>query len=87
MTVFGVAMGAGAASGDCGGDQGCGLRWSVSHGWRWIHYQHMDIAEEREHLQKRCRYSTDLFGKPPTGWYTGRDSPNTRQLGGGARRL
>jgi peptidoglycan/xylan/chitin deacetylase (PgdA/CDA1 family) len=23
---------------------------------------------------------TDLFGKPPTGWYTGRDSPNTRQL-------
>ena len=28
----------------------------VSHGWRWIHYQHMDIAEEREHLQKRCRY-------------------------------
>ncbi len=28
----------------------------VSHGWRWIHYQHMDIAEERAHLQKRCRY-------------------------------
>ncbi len=27
----------------------------VSHGWRWIHYQHMDIAEERAHLQKRCR--------------------------------
>ncbi|UNA34027.1 polysaccharide deacetylase family protein [Klebsiella pneumoniae subsp. pneumoniae] len=23
----------------------------VSHGWRWIHYQHMDIAEERAHLQ------------------------------------
>lgn len=21
-----------------------------------------------------------MFGKPPTGWYTGRDSPNTRQL-------
>ena len=22
----------------------------------------------------------DLFGKAPTGWYTGRDSPNTRRL-------
>ncbi len=52
----------------------------VSHGWRWIHYQHMDIAEEREHLQKAVQVLTDLFGKPPTGWYTGRDSPNTRQL-------
>ncbi|HBQ4904279.1 TPA: allantoinase PuuE [Klebsiella pneumoniae] len=52
----------------------------VSHGWRWIHYQHMDIAEEREHLRKAVQVLTDLFGKPPTGWYTGRDSPNTRQL-------
>ena len=52
----------------------------VSHGWRWIHYQHMDIAEERAHLQKAVQVLTDLFGKPPTGWYTGRDSPNTRQL-------
>lgn len=52
----------------------------VSHGWRWIHYQHMDIAEEREHLHKAVQVLTDLFGKPPTGWYTGRDSPNTRQL-------
>ena len=52
----------------------------VSHGWRWIHYQHMDIAEEREHLQKAVQVLTDLFGKPPTGWYTGRDSPNTARL-------
>ncbi|MCF8579363.1 allantoinase PuuE [Enterobacter ludwigii] len=52
----------------------------VSHGWRWIHYQNMDISQEREHLQKAVHVLTDLFGKPPTGWYTGRDSPNTRQL-------
>jgi allantoinase len=77
LTVFGVAMA--LAPGDCGGDQGCAITmWS--HGWRWIHYQHMDIAEEREHLQKAVQVLTDLFGKPPTGWYTGRDSPNTRQL-------
>jgi allantoinase len=52
----------------------------VSHGWRWIHYQHMDIDMEREHLHKAVHVLTDLFGKPPTGWYTGRDSPNTRRL-------
>lgn len=40
----------------------------VSHGWRWIHYQHMDIAEEREHLQKAVQVLTDLFGnRPPAG--------------------
>ncbi len=52
----------------------------VSHGWRWIHYQNMDINQEREHLHKAVHVLTDLFGKPPAGWYTGRDSPNTRQL-------
>ena len=52
----------------------------VSHGWRWIHYQNMDISQEREHLHKAVHVLTDMFGKPPTGWYTGRDSPNTRQL-------
>ena len=51
----------------------------VSHGWRWIHYQNMDI-NRREHLHKAVHVLTDLFGKPPAGWYTGRDSPNTRQL-------
>lgn len=52
----------------------------VSHGWRWIHYQNMPIEQEREHLHKAVQVLTDLFGKPPTGWYTGRDSPHTRQL-------
>lgn len=35
---------------------------------------------EREHLHKAVHVLTDLFGKPPTGWYTGQDSPNTRRL-------
>ena len=34
------------------------------------------ILPRREHLQKAVQVLTDLFGKPPTGWYTGRDSPN-----------
>ncbi|WP_343464149.1 allantoinase PuuE [Pantoea sp.] len=52
----------------------------VSHGWRWIHYQAMDAKTERQHMQQAVDVLTDLFDKAPTGWYTGRDSPNTRRL-------
>ncbi|PWC17838.1 allantoinase PuuE [Brenneria corticis] len=52
----------------------------VSHGWRWIHYQGMDEETERRHMQKAIDIFVDLFGRAPTGWYTGRDSPNTRRL-------
>ncbi|EMH4164317.1 allantoinase PuuE [Pluralibacter gergoviae] len=52
----------------------------VSHGWRWIHYQHLDIQTERQHMQQAVEVLTALFGKKPLGWYTGRDSPNTRKL-------
>ena len=52
----------------------------ASHGWRWIHYQDMDIDTERQHLQQAVEVHTRLTGAPPLGWYTGRDSPNTRQL-------
>lgn len=52
----------------------------VSHGWRWIHYQHLDAATERQHMHQAIEILTDLFGSRPLGWYTGRDSPNTRRL-------
>ncbi len=52
----------------------------ASHGWRWIHYQDMDIDTEREHLRRAVEIHTALTGAPPLGWYTGRDSPNTRRL-------
>lgn len=52
----------------------------ASHGWRWIHYQDMDIDTERQHLQQAVEVHTRLTGAPPLGWYTGRDSPNTRRL-------
>ena len=49
------------------------------HGWRWIHYQHMDEATEREHM--RLALTPHRADRPaPAGWYTGRDSPNTRRL-------
>jgi putative urate catabolism protein len=52
----------------------------ASHGWRWIHYQDMDPAIEREHLERAVAIHRELTGSAPLGWYTGRDSPNTRRL-------
>ncbi|HNK20083.1 MAG TPA: allantoinase PuuE, partial [Piscinibacter sp.] len=50
------------------------------HGWRWIHYQTMDEAQEREHMRIGMEIIQRLTGERPLGWYTGRDSPNTRRL-------
>jgi putative urate catabolism protein len=79
LTVFGVAMalernpGAVAAIMEAG--------WEIcSHGWRWIHYQNVDEATEREHIRLAVESIRRLTGEAPLGWYTGRDSPNTRRL-------
>ena len=50
------------------------------HGWRWINYQQVDEASEREHMAIGMDILTRLTGERPLGWYTGRDSPNTRRL-------
>ncbi len=50
------------------------------HGLRWIHYQDVPEDIEREHMQQALAILTELTGQPPLGWYTGRDSPNTRRL-------
>jgi len=52
----------------------------ASHGWRWIDHQMMPIEEERAHLQRAIKTIEALTGQRPLGWYTGRDSPNTRAL-------
>ncbi len=53
----------------------------ASHSWRWIHYQDMDEATEREHIAAATRIIRELTGgRWPLGWYTGRDSPNTKRL-------
>ena len=52
----------------------------ASHGWRWISYQQVDAATEREHVARAVDSIRRLTGKAPEGWYTGRDSPNTRRL-------
>jgi allantoinase len=52
----------------------------ASHGWRWINYQQVDEATEREHMRLAIEAIEKLTGERPLGWYTGRDSPNTRRL-------
>ena len=50
------------------------------HGLRWIHYQEVNEIVEKEHMQQALDILKGLTGIPPQGWYTGRDSPNTRRL-------
>ncbi|WP_434783495.1 allantoinase PuuE [Mangrovimicrobium sediminis] len=55
--------------------------WEIAcHGLRWISYQDMPEATEREHIREAIALHTELTGARPLGWYTGRDSPNTRRL-------
>lgn len=50
------------------------------HGYRWIHYQSVPEDVERDHMQRCVEIVRSLVGEHPHGWYTGRDSPNTRRL-------
>src|SRR5271169_4548032 len=52
----------------------------AAHGLRWISYQQVDEDTERAHLAETVAIFRELTGEAPLGWYTGRDSPNTRRL-------
>ena len=79
LTVFGVSMALErhpeltAAFKELGHEIAC-------HGWRWIHYQGIDEATEREHMRLGMEVIEKLTGERALGWYTGRDSPRTRRL-------
>jgi allantoinase len=79
LTIFGVSMAlkrhpeAVAAFRELGHEIAC-------HGLRWISYQHIDEATERAHMQEAVQIIREMTGEAPLGWYTGRDSPNTRRL-------
>jgi putative urate catabolism protein len=79
LTVFGVGMAlarcpdVAAAFVELGHEVAC-------HGWRWISYQNVDEATEREHMRLGVAAVQAATGTRPLGWYTGRDSPNTRRL-------
>ncbi len=80
LTVFGVSMALHrnpdlvAAFLEQGHEIAC-------HGWRWIHHQFMSEARERQHIKLGTEIIRDMTdGQWPLGWYTGRDSPNTKRL-------
>ncbi|MDF2797631.1 MAG: hypothetical protein K0R85_375 [Devosia sp.] len=50
------------------------------HGLRWIQHAEMPIEVERAQIAEAIRIHQEVTGSRPTGWYTGRMSPNTRQL-------
>jgi len=52
----------------------------ASHGYRWIDYQTMPEDEEREQMRLAIQAIERTTGSRPLGWYTGRNSPNTRRL-------
>jgi putative urate catabolism protein len=55
--------------------------WEIaSHGYRWIDYQFVPEAIEREHIARAIDIQTRLTGQRPLGWYQGRTSPNTARL-------
>lgn len=55
--------------------------WEVaSHGLRWIDYQTVPEAVERDHVARAVALHTRLTGERPLGWYQGRTSPNTARI-------
>ena len=55
--------------------------WEMAtHGYRWIDYQYVAEAVEREHIATAVAIHTQTAGTRPLGWYQGRCSPNTRRL-------
>lgn len=79
LTVFGVAMA--LQRNPAAVEAMLNADWEIaSHALRWIDYQHMPIEQEREHMQQAIEIHTEVTGSRPLGWYTGRDSPNTRSL-------
>jgi len=79
LTVFGVAMAMQRNPLAVEAMQKSG--WEIaSHGYRWINYQYVPEALEREHMQRAIEIQTAITGARPLGWYTGRTSPNTSRL-------
>ncbi|MBN9355953.1 MAG: allantoinase PuuE [Herbaspirillum huttiense] len=79
MTIFGVATALQRSPEVTQAFQELGHEIAC-HGLKWIHYQNMDIETERAHMKEAVQIFRELTGSAPLGWYTGRDSPNTRQL-------
>jgi allantoinase len=79
ITVFGVGMALEKNPEICKAIKEAGYE-VASHGWRWIDYQNIKKSEEKKHMKLAIQTHKRIFGVRPNGWYTGRCSPNTRDL-------
>ena len=79
VTVFGVAMALERNPDAVAAMQAA--NWEIaSHGYRWIDYQNIDEATEREHLRQALEIHERVTGSRPAGWYLGRCGPNSHRI-------
>ena len=79
ITIFGVAMALERNPEVCKAIKN-GNYEVACHGWRWIDYQNVKKSTEKKDMKLAIKTIKKIFGKRPLGWYTGRCSPNTRDL-------
>ena len=79
VTVFGVAMALQRNPDAVAAMQAA--NWEIaSHGYRWIDYQFIDEATEREHFGLALNIHEEATGERPAGWYLGRCSPASHRI-------
>ena len=79
ITIFGVGMALKKNMDVCNAIKRANYE-VASHGWRWIDYQKVSKNVEKKHMKLAINSIKNIFGNRPLGWYTGRNSPNTRDL-------
>ena len=79
VTIFGVAMALERNPEVCNAIKN-GNYEIACHGWRWIDYQNVKKSVEKKDMKLAIKTIKKNFGERPLGWYTGRCSPNTRDL-------
>ena len=79
ITIFGVAMAFERNPEVCEAIKN-GNYEVACHGWRWIDYQNVKKSTEKKDMKLAIKSIKKIFGERPLGWYTGRCSPNTRDL-------
>ena len=79
VTIFGVAMALERNPEVCEAIKN-GDYEVACHGWRWIDYQNVKKSVEKKDMKLATKTLKKIFGERPLGWYTGRCSPNTRDL-------
>ena len=79
LTIFGVAMALERNPEVCKAIKDADYEVAC-HGWRWIDYQNISKSIEKKHMDLAIKTIKKIFGQRPLGWYTGRCSPNTRDI-------